>query len=150
MKKNTTLEELIRPAVEALSLELWGLEYRLQGNRGLLRIYIEKAGGIDVDDCAKVSHQVSGIMDVEDPINEEYTLEVSSPGADRPLYTEEQFKQYVDHQVKIKLRRAFDGRRNYKGTLKAAGEGLVVIQVDDYQYDLPMDSIERANVVPTY
>ncbi len=141
------LVNLFKPVVESLGFELWGVDYRLHGKRGLMQVYIEKASGIDVDDCAKVSHQISGLLDVEDPIQEEYLLEVSSPGMDRPLFTEEQFQQYVGHIVKVKLRRSFEGRRNFKGVLKLVTDGNIALVVDNYEYDLPIEGIERANVV---
>ena len=84
-----------------------------------------------MDDCAIVSRQISGVLDVEDPISVEYTLEVSSPGMERPLFTLEQFAKYVGEQVKIKLRSPFEGRRNFQGLLRGVEEQDVVVQVDD-------------------
>ena len=80
-------------------------------------MYIDHAEGINVDDCAEVSRQISAVMDVEDPIAQEYTLEVSSPGMDRPLYTLEQYKQYANHIIELRLRLPFEGRRKFKGQL---------------------------------
>jgi ribosome maturation factor RimP len=90
-----SIQALIEPSVEALGFELWGLELIAQGRFSTLRIYIESAKGITVDDCAEVSHQVSGILDVEDPITNQYTLEVSSPGVDRPLFKQAHYEQYI-------------------------------------------------------
>jgi len=112
-----TLREFIEPVVTALGLELWGLEFNSAGRNSTLRIYIDGPDGVSVDDCARVSHQVSGILDVEDPIPEQYMLEVSSPGMDRPLYTLEQFQAYAGHQVQLRLRMPFEGRRKFKGLL---------------------------------
>jgi ribosome maturation factor RimP len=150
MEKRATLAELIEPVVRSLGCELWGVDYRLQGKRGLLVVYIDKEGGVEVDDCAKVSHQLSGLLDVEDPIQEEYVLEVSSPGMDRPLYSVEQYSAYTGSMIKVKLRRAYEGRRNFKGILKAVEDNTIQIVVDDFQYDLPIEGIEKANVVPVY
>ncbi|MDH5614342.1 MAG: ribosome maturation factor RimP, partial [Gammaproteobacteria bacterium] len=86
---------LFEPAITAMGYELVGVEYLRQGKQGLLRIYIDSENGITVDDCGKVSHQVSGILEVEDPIRENYVLEVSSPGLDRPLYTAEHFVRFA-------------------------------------------------------
>jgi ribosome maturation factor RimP len=94
--KEEELREMIAPAIEAMDLALWGLEYSAQGRHSVLRIYIDNVNGVSVDDCASVSRQVSAIMDVEDPISQEYTLEVSSPGMDRPLFTLEQFRKYIN------------------------------------------------------
>ncbi len=144
------LEELLRPGVEALGFELWGVEYQSHARRSMLRIYIDAEQGISVDDCAKVSHQVSGVLDVEDPITGEYTLEVSSPGMDRPLYHLEQYTKYIGSDVSIRLRIAFEGRRKFLGRLVAVEGDEVVIQLDGHEYLLPFDQIDRAQIVPSF
>ena len=114
----------------------------------VLKIYIESADGINVDDCARVSRQVSAILDVEDPIPGEYMLEVSSPGVERRLFKPEHFNVCKGEKVQITLRQAFDGRRKFKGLLCGLEDEEVVIRVDDAQeIVLPMDSIERARVL---
>lgn len=148
--KMKLLHELIEPAVSALGFQLWGLDYISQGKHSVLRIYIDAEAGINVDDCAKVSHQVSGILDVEDPISSQYMLEVSSPGMDRPLFTLEQFAAYAGQQADIKLRIAFDGRRRFKGRLNGVEGDEVLLVVDDEEYLLPIDSIDKANIVPQF
>lgn len=144
------LQELIEPGVVALGVELWGIEYISQGRHNTLRIYIDSENGIDVDDCARVSHQVSGVLDVEDPITGQYTLEVSSPGMDRPLFTLEQFAAYVGSQVQVRLRVAFEGRRKFKGLLNGVEGDDVLVVVDNEEYLLPIDYIDRANVIPQF
>lgn len=144
------LQELIEPGVVALGVELWGIEYVSQGRHNTLRIYIDSENGVDVDDCAKVSHQVSGVLDVEDPITGQYTLEVSSPGMDRPLFTLEQFAAYAGNQVQIRLRVAFEGRRKFKGLLNGVEDDDVLVVVDNEEYLLPIDYIDRANVIPQF
>jgi Uncharacterized protein conserved in bacteria len=144
------LQALLAPVVEALGYECWGLEFISQGRHSLLRVYIDRAEGILIDDCEIVSRQVSGILDVEDPISGEYTLEVSSPGMDRPLFTLEQFARYVGEQVKIKLRTPFERRRNFQGILRGVEEQDVVVLVDDHEYLLPVDSIDKANIIPRF
>ena len=99
--KEQQLIEMLKPVVEALGYEFWGLEYIAQGKNSVLRIFIDGENGINVDDCAAVSRQVSGVMDVEDPISSEYNLEVSSPGLDRPIFTLEQFESIVGEFVDI-------------------------------------------------
>ncbi|TNE78719.1 MAG: ribosome maturation factor RimP [Gammaproteobacteria bacterium] len=149
--KEEALKAMIAPVVEALGCELWGLEYLSSGRNALLRIYIDRAeDGVTVDDCEKVSRQVSSLMDVEDPISGEYTLEVSSPGLERPLYTLDQFQQYVGEEVAVRLRFPYEGRRKFKGRLNGVeGEDILLI-VDDHEYLFPVDSIEKANVVPRF
>jgi len=144
------LQALLAPVVEALGYECWGLEFLSQGRHSLLRVYIDKAEGILIEDCETVSRQVSGVLDVEDPISGEYTLEVSSPGMDRPLFTLEQFARYVGEQVKIKLRVPFERRRNFQGILRGVEEQDVVVLVDDHEYLLPVDSIDKANIIPRF
>jgi len=144
------LQALLAPVVEALGYECWGLEFISQGRHSLLRVYIDRPEGILIDDCEIVSRQVSGILDVEDPISGEYTLEVSSPGMDRPLFTLEQFARYVGEQVKIKLRTPFERRRNFQGILRGVEEQDVVVLVDDHEYLLPVDSIDKANIIPRF
>lgn len=103
------LQALLAPVVEALGYECWGVEFISQGRHSVLRVYIDRPEGILIDDCEAVSRQVSGILDVEDPISGEYTLEVSSPGMDRPLFTLEQFAKHAGEQVKIRLRSPYEG-----------------------------------------
>lgn len=148
--KLSLLQELIEPSVVALGYQLWGFDMVSQGRHSMLRIYIDAEAGIDVEDCAKVSRQVSGILDVEDPISGEYTLEVSSPGMDRPLYTLEQYKAYVGHVLQLKLRMPFDGRRNFKGLLSGIEDEDIVLIVDQEEFLLPIDHIEKANIVPQF
>jgi len=148
--KQTRLEELVGPVAESLGCELWGLELHMQGKHSLLRIYIDKADGIHLEDCERVSRQVSSVMDVEDPINGHYLLEVSSPGADRALYKIEHYKAYVGQKVSLKLRVGFEGRKKFTGLLKGVEGSEVVLEVDDDEYLLPYELIDKANIIPTY
>ena len=145
------LEDILRPVVEGLGYEFWGIEFRSHGHHSKLRVFIDDAeNGIAIDDCEKVSRQVSGVIDVEDPIQTEYTLEVSSPGMDRPLFRLEQYEAFIGHKVQIKLRMAFEGRRKFLGLIKGVEGDDVVVVVDDHEYLLPFDSIEKANIVPVF
>ena len=142
------IEALLEPTVAALGFELWGLEYLSQGRHTLLRLYIDGENGITVDDCAEVSRHVSGVLDVEDPITGEYTLEVSSPGVDRLLFRLEHYPTYVGEWIELRLRTPFEGRRKFKGTLKGIEGEDVVVQVDDHEFLLPHSAIEKAQVRP--
>jgi ribosome maturation factor RimP len=149
--KLNKLDEILRPVVEGLGYELWGIEFRSQGRNSVLRLFIDdQDDGVSVEDCEKVSRQVSGVLDVEDPIRNEFTLEVSSPGMDRPLFRLEQFEDWAGHQVSIRLRMAFDGRRKFQGILKGTEGADVVVVVDDHEYLLPFESIDKANIVPVF
>jgi ribosome maturation factor RimP len=142
------MTDLLETTVGAMGFELWGLEYLSQGRHSLLRVYIESENGITVENCAAVSGQVSGLLDVEDPITGEYTLEVSSPGMDRLLFKLDQYPAYAGEIVELRLRSAFEGRRRFKGVLKGIEGDDVVIQVDDHEYLLPHSAIEKARVQP--
>ncbi len=142
------LSELIRPTVEALGVELWGLEFLIQGKYSVLRVYIDRPEeGVTIDDCEKVSRQISGIFDVEDPIAGEYTLEVSSPGMDRPLFTLAQFARFIGSEAAVKLRAPLEGRRKYKGIIQSVNEDSLCLVVDGKQFQLPGNSIDKANLV---
>jgi len=122
------------------------VEYVAQGRHSVVRVYIDSPGGITVDDCAAVSEQVGSVLDVEDPIAGEYTLEVSSPGLDRPLFTLEQYAGYTGETVEVRLRSAFEGRRKYKGVLRGVEGEDVVIQLGDEEILLPYGTIEKARI----
>jgi ribosome maturation factor RimP len=139
-----SIQALIEPSIEALGFELWGLELIAQGRFSTLRIYIESDKGITVDDCAEVSHQVSGIMDVEDPITNQYTLEVSSPGVDRPLFKQAHYEQHVGQFLRVRLHSPFDGRRKFAGVLMGLEADEIVLLVDQEEYLLPIDAIDKA------
>lgn len=144
------LRTLIQPVVEGLGFELWGLEYLSQGKHSALKIYIDAEKGIDVDDCAAVSRQVSGLLDVEDPLKGKYTLEVSSPGMDRRLFELSQFELYKGSQVKVNLRHPFEGKRKFKGLLCGVEDGDVVVRLGEEEILLPLADIERAQVIPVF
>ncbi len=146
--KAQQITDMLNATVEALGFDLWGVEYLSQGRHSVLRIYIDSANGISVDDCAAVSEQVGSVLDVEDPIAGEYTLEVSSPGMDRLLFRPEQYPGYVGEVVDVRLRSPYEGRRRYKGVLKGIEGDDVVIQVDDHEYLLPHSAIKKARIEP--
>lgn len=146
----TELQSLFQPAVEALGCQLWGIEYNAQGKYSMLRVYIDKAEGIDVEDCANVSRQIGSILDVEDPITGEYTLEVSSPGVERPLFTPEQYEQYKGHEARILLKVKFEDRRNFSGILNGVENNEILLVAGEDQYSLPFELIDKANLVSRY
>jgi ribosome maturation factor RimP len=148
--KDAALHALIEPVVSAMGFELWGIDHLSQGKHSRLVIYIDHENGISVDDCADVSRQVSAVFDVEDPVAGEYRLEVSSPGMDRPLFTLEQFAQYVGHVANVKLRAPFDGRRKFQGLLAGVENDEVLLQVDGEEYCFPIEGIDQARVVPQF
>lgn len=144
------LVALIGPVVTGLGFELVGIEFLSQGRHSLLRIYIDSEAGVNVDDCGRVSHQVSGVLDVEDPIHGPYTLEVSSPGLDRPLFTAEHFARFAGQKARIMLGAPINGRRKYTGVILGVREATVVIDQDGVEVSLPLDAIDKANLVPEF
>lgn len=150
-KASQALLDLVRGVVEPMGYELVGVEHRGQGESGdLLRIYIDRDVGVGLKDCTAVSHQLSGVLDVEDPIAGEYSLEVSSPGLDRPLFELEHFERFVGQEAKLKLSRALDGRRNFRGQLMGVEADAVLMQVDGEIYRLPFGQIDSARLVPKF
>ena len=150
-KRVEAIQSMIEPAVNMLQCELWGLEFFTQGRHSLLRIYIDKAEvGVNIDDCEAVSRQVSAILDVEDPIQGQYTLEVSSPGLDRPLFNALQYQRFVGSNVALRLRVPVNGRRKFTGTLTAVDADKATLIVDNQSVEIILDQVEKANIVPNY
>lgn len=147
MDKSEQLWKLLEPAVRGLGFELWGVEYQSGSTPVLLRLYIDHPDGITVDDCGAVSEQVGAVLDVEEPIRGDYTLEVSSPGIERPLFTEEQYRRYLDSDLKVRLSWPEHGRRNFRGRLVSVSEVGIEIEVDGVAYELPFGAIARARVL---
>jgi ribosome maturation factor RimP len=142
------LAELLRPVVQGAGCELWELEYSPGRGNGLLRLYIDTAEGISVDDCERVSRAVSEVLDAADPIPGHYTLEVSSPGLERPLRTAQQFAPFVGEQVFVETVQAVDERRRFKGLLVAAGPASIEVEVDGRRHVLPLPGIRKAHLAP--
>ena len=143
------LSSLLEPAVERLGYELTDLEVRLGGKGGVVRLFIDKPDGVTLDDCETVSHAVSALLDVEDPIPGHYDLEVSSPGLDRKLTRVEHFQRFTGETVKVQTRFPVLGRKRFRGTLVEAREEQIVVEVDGEAYELPLANIDTARLAPT-
>jgi ribosome maturation factor RimP len=147
------LTELARSVVEPMGYELVGVEHaRHGGGHGgtVLRVFIDAEGGITLDDCAAVSHQLSGVLDVEDPIPDHYDLEVSSPGLDRPLFGVDHYERFCGHRAKVRLASKLDGRRNFEGRLAGVDGDSLRLEGDGKTYQLPLAAIESARLVPEF
>lgn len=153
------LTQIIAPAVSACGVELWGIEFMPQGRKSLLRIYIEvseeaRSNGehITIENCSAVNHQVSGVLDVHDPIAGEYVLEVSSPGFDRPLFTPAQVGQFVGEVVNLRLIHAIDAqsgkRRKVVGRLiEATQTHMKIVTEDKLEFEIDFDNVDKAHLV---
>ena len=142
---------LIEPVIEGMGYEVVDIEFRPHPTNGLLRIYIDKADGILLEDCEQVSKQVSGVLDVEDPIPGQFNLEVSSPGMDRPLRKKADFERFSGETVRIKLTvPTLEGQRNFTGKLLGIQNEEVHLEMDGETYELPLDTIDKARLVPKF
>ena len=142
--------ELIEPIVEGLGYEFVGIEYNPHSKHGMLRIYIDNENGILVDDCSKVSHQVSGVLDVEDPIQGNYQLEVSSPGEDRPIFKLSQFERFIGSTVRVNLFKPIAKRRKITGLIQQVAGDVVQLQEGEELFEVPFDAMSKARLVPKY
>jgi ribosome maturation factor RimP len=144
------LVNLIEPIVEGLGYECVGIEYHPHPRHGLLRIYIDSSNGILVDDCSKVSHQISGALDVEDPIQDNYQLEVSSPGTDRPFFYVHQFEQFIGSTVLVNMYQAIAGRKKITGIIEKVVDDIITLREADQVFEVPFDAMSKARLVPDY
>jgi ribosome maturation factor RimP len=145
------LMRLLEPPIEALDYELVDIEFERGG--GVLRIFIDRRAGssgdgVTVDDCARVSHAVSQVLEIQDPIKGHYTLEVSSPGFDRILRTRAHFERFLGQRIFAELKLPLDGRRRFVGVLKSIAGDTIVMEVDGKAHSLPLDRIQKARVRP--
>ncbi|MEN1940669.1 ribosome maturation factor RimP [Luteimonas sp. MJ246] len=157
--KSTDIADLLSPTVAALGLELLGVEYLPSpGGGALLRLYIDRPGadpaadgqGVGIEDCEAVSREVSAQLDVEDPISSNYTLEVSSPGVDRMLFTPAHFERFLGEQAKVSLKLPQDGRRRLLGRISAVEDGTVTFELDGKPFAVAAGNIDKARLVPDW
>ncbi|MCD6223707.1 MAG: ribosome maturation factor RimP [Deltaproteobacteria bacterium] len=142
------IREIIKPLVEAKRISIYDVLFLKKGKSGVLRIYIDKPGGVTVDDCAKVSREINMVLNIEDFIDEPYTLEVSSPGINRLLRTEKHFIHSIGDNIKVHTKEPIGGQRNFSGCLEDVDEGDIIIRSkDEAVYRIPLTAIERAHRV---
>lgn len=141
------INQLIGPVIEGMGFEYVGCEFFPQMSRALLRVYVDCEGGINLDQCAEVDRQISGVLEVENAISGAYVLEVSSPGLDRPLFTQEQYARFIGHKVKVRVHNPIDGQRNFVGKLQQLADEKVVIASESEHWELPFVEIEKAHLV---
>jgi len=139
--------ELIEPIITGLGYEFVGAEFTGQGKSSILLVYIDSENGILVTDCSKVSHQISGVMDVEDPISGQYRLEVSSPGLERPLYTLAHFVRFKGSVVKLELRQStLEGQRKFTGDILDVKDDVIHLHVDEEEIEIPFSMVKKAKL----
>jgi len=150
MTTKDSLRGLLAPIIEDLGFEFVGLEYSANPKNRLLRLYIDRLDGtlVNLDDCASVSREVSALLDVEEPVSGNYTLEVSSPGVERPLFNAAHFRRFIGHRAAVRMHQPVDGRRRFAGQIVKVDERCVTLSVDDRQVQLPLSGIDRAHLAP--
>lgn len=144
------LVSLVEPIVEGLGYECVGIEYNPHPKHGLLRIYIDTEQGVLVEDCTKVSHQVSGMLDVEDPIVDNYDLEVSSPGADRPFFKISQFERFVGSTVVVNLFKPINKQRKIVGKIERVEDNIIFLQQAEQIIEISFQAMSKARLVPDF
>ncbi len=138
---------IIEPVIQELGFELVDVDFLTDRGRRVLRIYVDTREGITLDECAEVSREVGSLIDLEDLISEQYVLEVSSPGLNRPLRKEKDFIAAMGRKVKVKMRKPLEGRRNFTGMLENFDNGVITLRMENNEIVLPVAEIERANIV---
>ena len=149
-RKEIEIEALLAPVVAMESCAIWGVEYRTQGRRSKLVIYIEREQGVGVEECERVSRRVSDILDVEETLSGAYTLEVSSPGMDRILFKPEQFESCAGERIEVRLNYPVEGTKRVVGVLVGLEDGEAVVRADEDEFLLPLENVQRARVVPRF
>ena len=149
--RSAELTELLTPIVADMGLECLGVEYSPSQGNSLVRVYIDAPDrAVTVDDCEAVSRQVSATLDVHDPVQGRYTLEVSSPGLDRPLFTAEQFARFVGQSAKLEVNLPIDGRRRFQGPIRAVEGSTIVLDQDGEDVRIAHENIHKAKLVPDF
>lgn len=141
------LEGLLKDVVELDGVELVYVEYRPEGSPSVLRIYIDKPGGVGLKDCERVSKQASALLDEENLILRRYVLEVSSPGIERPLFREADYRRFVGKEIRLITTETIEDRRKFTGLIRTFSEGILRLEFDGETYQIPFSKIRKANLV---
>jgi ribosome maturation factor RimP len=139
--------EVVEPLLQDLGFELVDVENAVNQGRWILRLYMDREGGVTLDDCARVSTELGNLLDVKNLIEHEYILEVSSPGLNRPLRKEKDFSKVIGQRIKVKMSTFREGRQNYTGCLLAFSEGMLHLEVDGKEMLLPWSEMEKAHLI---
>jgi len=141
-------EKLVAPVLENMGYGLVACDFLQEGGRWVLRLYIERDGGVTIDDCARASHGVEDLIAVEDIVPVGYSLEVSSPGVNRPLRKRSDFERFVGERIAVKTSQPIDGRKNFKGVLSNLEGDKIVMIIDGDEYRVPLDAVGKAHLEP--
>lgn len=149
VKVTDKIEVLTQPVIEDMGYELVGIEYVASGKHSILRVYIDSDQGIGINDCESVSHQLSSILDVENPITTQYNLEVSSPGVERPLFNIKHYQRFLGHDIKLRLLRPINGQRKFNGAIGSVSEvnNSIELMTSTGSQKLDIDLIKKANLI---
>jgi ribosome maturation factor RimP len=149
-RKETEIETLLTPVVALEDCDIWGVEYRSRGKHSKLSLYIDRDDGVSVEHCERVSRRVSDVLDVEETLTGAYTLEVSSPGMDRILFKPEQYQSCTGERIEVRLNYPVDGTKRIVGVLMGLEDGEAVVRVDEDEFLLPLENVQRARIVPQF
>jgi ribosome maturation factor RimP len=143
----TRVWELASPLINREGMEIVDIEFRYEGSRGgkVLRLYLDKEGGPNVDDLSRISRLLSDLLDAQDVVPGAYTLEVSSPGINRPLKRPEHFARFVGKRIRVRTRDSINGRKSFLGTLQEVLENQITLKQEGAQYEIPFALIEKSN-----
>jgi ribosome maturation factor RimP len=145
------LSELLTPAITDLGLELVGIEFNPSAGGSVMRVYIdEPERGVTIEDCERASREISALLDVNDPVAGHYTLEVSSPGLERPLFTPQHFARFIGEVVKVNLNLPLNGRRRFQGAIRAVEGDRITIEQDGIPLEIVHANVGKARLVPDY
>ena len=151
MAVQNELHKLIEPLLSELGYELVGVEFHPHASNSVVRIYADRPEtGITLDDCTRISREVSGLLDVHDPVATRYSLEVSSPGLDRPLFTVAHFEQFIGREAKLSLLAPVDRRRKFTGTIMSTDGDDIEFEIDEDRIQVSHGNIARARLVPVF
>lgn len=148
--RNVNIEQLLSATIEAMGFEIWGVDYTVYKNRANLCVYIDSEGGITADDCADVSNQIEGVLDVDAQLPQNLTLEVSSPGLDRILFKPHQFESRIGALVDVRLSLPIEGRIHLRGRLSGCNEQSFSLNMEDQEYAIRYEQVRRVRLVPEF
>lgn len=147
MKEMRDLVSVVKPVIEGMGYIYWGMEFLGQGHHTKLCVLIDSEDGITLSDCSAVSDQLSSVLDVEDPIPQAYTLEISSPGLERPLFEVEHYQAYLGNKIRVNTHQAVEGRKRFSGLLEAVEDEAVVLNIDRDTVRIPFHLIRRSHLI---